>query len=75
MRVKRLYRVTAVWPGTTTRRDYQTKAAAEHHAEVLRRDAVLRPWPVTIPVAQCDHADLECPPGTCDWSGRDGRDG
>jgi hypothetical protein len=35
MRVKRLYRVTAIFPGTTTRRDYQTKAAAEYHAEVL----------------------------------------
>ena len=36
MRTKRLYRVTAVWAGTTTRRDYQTKDAAEHHAAVLR---------------------------------------
>jgi len=35
-KVKHLYRVTAVWAGTTTRRDYQTKAAAEHHAAVLR---------------------------------------
>lgn len=26
-------------------------------------------------VTQCDHADLDCPPGTCDWSSRDGRDG
>jgi mRNA-degrading endonuclease toxin of MazEF toxin-antitoxin module len=34
--LKRLYRVTAVWPITTTRRDYQTKAAAERHAESLR---------------------------------------
>jgi len=39
MRIKRLYRVTATFgptsTTTTTRRDYQTKAAAEHHAEVL----------------------------------------
>ena len=41
MRIKRLYRVTAVWPSTTTRRDYQTKAAAEHHAEVLRGQPLL----------------------------------
>jgi len=24
---------------------------------------------------QCDHGDMACPEGTCDWSGRDGRDG
>ena len=36
MSAKRLYRVTAVWPGTTTRRDYQNRASAEHHAAVLR---------------------------------------
>jgi hypothetical protein len=40
MRVKRLYRVTALYRGAhTTRRDYQTRAAAEHHAEVLRTPA------------------------------------
>jgi hypothetical protein len=56
-----------------------TKSGAPRHPLYLRADAVLAPWPVTsdrIPeVAQCDHADLACPPGTCDWSGRDGRDG
>lgn len=35
--MKRLYRVTAVWPTATTRRDYQTKAGAEYHADVLRQ--------------------------------------
>ena len=35
-RAKRLYRVTAVFPETTTRRDYQHRAAAEYHAAVLR---------------------------------------
>lgn len=28
-----------------------------------------------VGVQQCDHVDMSCPPGTCDWSGRDGRDG
>ena len=44
-RVKRLYRVTATFPGTTTRRDYQTKAAAEHHAAVLRDQSEGRLYP------------------------------
>ena len=26
-------------------------------------------------LGDCRHDDLTCPPGTCDWSGRDGRDG
>ena len=26
-------------------------------------------------LGDCRHEDLGCPPGTCDWSGRDGRDG
>ena len=47
-KVKRLYRVTAVFPGTTTRRDYQTKAAAEHHAAVLRVSGFVTPTTVTV---------------------------
>ena len=53
--LKRLYRVTAVWPLTTTRRDYQTKAAAKHHAESLRLFAtsvtITVSDPITWPVA------------------------
>jgi len=49
-----------------------TKSGAPRHPLYLRSDSVLSQWPVT---SQCDHADLACPPGTCDWSGRDGRDG
>lgn len=28
-----------------------------------------------LAVPPCDHDDLGCPAGSCDWSGRDGRDG
>jgi len=36
MRAKRLYRVTAVYADRTTTRDFQSAAAAEHRAGLLR---------------------------------------
>ena len=60
MSAKRLYRVTAVWPITTTRRDYQTKAAAEHHAEMLR--AVKIPAPaLSITITASDSITWPAP--------------
>jgi len=57
--VKRLYRVTAVFdPTFTIRRDYQSRAEAEHHVEVLRTPDLDGPThPAVAPIVTITASD------------------
>lgn len=54
-------------------REYKSARQRERRARVKARNT--REDIGLIASVSCDHMDMSCPPNTCDWSNRDGRNG